>query len=396
MFLQKRLKQRKRKHHVQKRSIDQTHTQIVEECRENKNKKLQYEKQKMQLEKQLKQLQSMDEVDWTKISIIEEDIENLSAKISECATFENDYYIENAHLLFEYYDIKSNHTELNTISTLPLQSDVSKNSVLSFFLPKEKSTKNTEDECADTTTRMSDIVQTYQRHTTPDQRVLSKSHKYIEECQTCKCHKVLINNDSTFLCPKCGEESEVLLNQDKPSYKEPPKEYTHFAYKRINHFNEWLSQFQAKESTFISPDIIDKIKIEMKKERLTEKNIKEISVGKIRLYLKKLGLNKYYEHIPHIMTRITNTPPPVIPRDVEEKLRTMFKQIQTPFFNHVPKGRKNFLSYSYVLHKFTELLNMDELSASFPLLKSRSKLYQQDLIWKDICKDLNWQFIRSI
>ena len=244
--------------------------------------------------------------------------------------------------------------------------------------------------------KLNTIIETYQRKTNPTQQVLSHSNKFIEVCMQCKCHKILINNDSILLCPKCGEESDVLLNQDKPSYKEPPKEYTHFAYKRINHFNEWLSQFQAKESTFISPEIIKKMEIEIKKERLTESEIKNISVKKIRFYLKKLGLNKYYEHIPHIRTKITNNPPPIIPREKEELLRTMFKQIQTPFFNHVPKNRKNFLSYSYVLHKFTQLLEMDELSKCFPLLKSRVKLYQQDLIWKNICKDLNWQFIRSI
>ena len=74
----------------------------------------------------------------------------------------------------------------------------------------------------------------------------------------------------------------------------------------------------------------------------------------------------------------------------------MFKEIQTPFEKHCPKNRKNFLSYSYVIHKFIQLLNMNEYLVYFPLLKSREKLYQQDLIWKNICNDLNWQFINSI
>ena len=74
----------------------------------------------------------------------------------------------------------------------------------------------------------------------------------------------------------------------------------------------------------------------------------------------------------------------------------MFKEIQEPFIKHRPKNRKNFLSYSYVLHKFVELLSLDELLILFPLLKSREKTYEQDKIWKCICDDLKWEFIKSV
>ena len=83
-------------------------------------------------------------------------------------------------------------------------------------------------------------------------------------------------------------------------------------------------------------------------------------------------------------------------RQQEEQLRMMFKEIQVPFMNNCPETRSNFLSYSYVLHKFCELLEYDYLLAHFPLLKSREKLLQQDKIWKLICKELQWQYIASI
>ena len=74
----------------------------------------------------------------------------------------------------------------------------------------------------------------------------------------------------------------------------------------------------------------------------------------------------------------------------------MFKEIQTPFIKNCPEERKNFLSYSYVLHKFCELIELDHLLTYFPLLKSREKLQQQDKIWEKICRDLEWQYIPSI
>jgi hypothetical protein len=108
-----------------------------------------------------------------------------------------------------------------------------------------------------------------------------------------------------------------------------------------------------------------------------------------------LKYNKYYEHIPHIINMISGKKAPSLTRGSEERLRSLFKEIQIPFMKNCPSSRKNFLSYSYVLHKFCELLEYDHLIEFFPLLKSREKLQQQDKIWEDICKDLNWQYIPS-
>ena len=122
----------------------------------------------------------------------------------------------------------------------------------------------------------------------------------------------------------------------------------------------------------------------------------ELTPQKLREILKRLKKNKYYEHVPHIINRLNGIPPPIMSRETEEELRRMFKEIQIPFHKYCPKIRKNFLSYSYVLHKFVELLELDEFLPCFMLLKSREKLHQQDIIWKQICEELNWQFIKSL
>ena len=112
--------------------------------------------------------------------------------------------------------------------------------------------------------------------------------------------------------------------------------------------------------------------------------------------LKKLQLTQYYEHTTYIISKLSGVPPPTISRETEEKIRLMFRQIQAPFEKYCPKDRTNFLSYSYVLHKFFQLLELDDFIKYFPLLKSREKLKHQDKIWERICIDLNWDYYPSV
>ena len=213
-------------------------------------------------------------------------------------------------------------------------------------------------------------------------------------CYDCNREKILYQTDGIMVCPGCGIQEKVLISINKPSYKQPPREMSYFAYKRINHFNEWLAQFQAKETTDIPKDVYDRIIEEIKKESYI--SIDNISISKLRSILKKLKLNKYYEHVPHIINRLTGTPAPIITREIEIKLRSMFKEIQNPWMKYCPNNRSNFLSYSYVLYKCLQLLEMDEYLEYFSLLKSREKLAEQDKIWKCICKDLRWEYIKTI
>ena len=134
--------------------------------------------------------------------------------------------------------------------------------------------------------------------------------------------------------------------------------------------------------------------MELKKNKIT--NMATLNYDKIKAILKKTKINKYYEHTPYILNRITGKSTPQLSPELEEKLRNMFRDIQGPFIKHSPPNRKNFLSYSYVLHKFLEILGEDEYIKYFPLLKSREKLHQQDMIWKNICKELKWEFIKSL
>ena len=216
----------------------------------------------------------------------------------------------------------------------------------------------------------------------------------IEICKECKSQMICLQQDAIMICNTCGYQELLLVEQNRPILKQNTKDTSHFCYKRINHFREWCNQVQGKESTDIPDEVFEKILAEIKKEKIID--LKTITYTKMRDILKRLRINKYYEHINYIINRINGIPTPQFSPELEEKLCSMFRSIQAPFLKHCPKDRKNFLSYSYVLYKFFQILGLDEYLKYFPLLKSREKLYVQDQIWKKICIDLNYEIIPSL
>ena len=330
--------------------------------------------------------------------VYKEKIDSLKHKINNIKTKKKDveYFLDTGNLLFQYYTVKGDIASGNVKKNSIKKSDNTKSVMEYFKSNSELSSDSSEDETSTTFKTYSSRANIYDQYMvkTDDNFVLKNESSEIDICKECKTEKTLHISDGKLICNMCGEETTILIDSDKPSYKDPPREVSYFAYKRINHFNEWLAQFQAKESTDIPQDVYDNIIIELKKERIL--NMDQLKPKKLREILKKLKKNKYYEHIPHIINKLNGIPPPVMTRETEEELRRMFKEIQIPFHKFCPENRKNFLSYSYVLHKFVQLLELDEFLKCFLLLKSREKLHQQDQIWKQICGYLKWQYIPSI
>ena len=52
------------------------------------------------------------------------------------------------------------------------------------------------------------------------------------------------------ICKSCSFQDNFLIEHEKPSYKEPPKEVCFYAYKRINHFNTLKFLIKSNLLTF--------------------------------------------------------------------------------------------------------------------------------------------------
>jgi len=305
---------------------------------------------------------------------LEDEKRELKMKIVSISKRENNYLLENGKIIFDYFENKQSISENNNVKT----------DVDNFFNIKKRKVNNLSNKKMDTSKYLSKFNNEFFN--------IDHYRENIESCPLCSNEFIPQNEDGVLICKGCGYQIPYLIEHQKQSYKEPPKEVCFYAYKRINHFREILAQFQGKETTTIDDSVMNDIRAQIKKERLS---LDELSNDRMKIILKKLSYNKYYEHIPFIKHKL-GIKPPVMSVELENKLCNMFAEIQAPYAKHCPPDRVNFLNYYGVLYKMCELLGHDEYLPHFYMLKDPVKRMEQDEIWKKICADLCWEFIPTI
>jgi hypothetical protein len=315
-----------------------------------------------------------DNIYITKVKELKKEISRIENREEE-----TEYWLNNHTILIDYY------TNSN-ISKIANNDDKS-NGVLGNFVTINK--KNNKAKLLKQYVRNNDYFNT---EYLDEFKIDNMASHTCSNCQSID----LVHTSEGIICSDCAIVVDLNADLHKtPGYKELQDIYIQptFSYKRINHFKEWLNQIQGRENTVIPEQVFIDLESELKKYNIDRKKLKK---NKVREFLKKLGHNKYYEHIPYIISSLNGIQAVKMSSKIEQEMITMFEEIQIPYTIHKPRTRKNFLSYSYTLHKFCQLRGYDEFLPSFPLLKSRDKLLEQDKIWKKICRELRWEYIKSV
>jgi len=310
---------------------------------------------------------------------IREKLNEVKLKRKELVEQKKRYYLDNSKYIFDYFEDKKNiGISCETISNV--------NTLNMFFCVKnKKKLENQTDKINNVKKYFTNLSDSFLR---VDDYTFSDS-----VCSFCNEGELIpVDDEGIMVCNSCYKNVPFVIENEKSSYKEPPKEVCFYAYKRINHFREIIAQFQAKETTQIPEVVVDEIKNQIKKERIELKNLTNVKAKEI---LKKLGHNKYYEHIPFIKD-IIGIKPPIMTPELEDTLCNLFMEIQAPYAKYCPDDRVNFLNYYYTVYKLCELLDQKQFLPFFPMLKDREKKMEQDVIWKKICNELDWEFVPTI
>jgi len=375
-------------------TLDGKHREFVNEFNKDKfdnipNLKLERQTLRLKLEQHNEQYQlnktcllNIEEIMEYKdrIAEINDNIKSLKNKKME-------YFLDNSKYIFDYFENKKN---ISSSVDSTLNNNNNKNTLLNAFF---KIKKNEDNNNTGFELKNNSIFSKYLSNIDESFLDINAFLVSTDICKSCfKGELIPMDDEGVLICNNCSINVQYLIENEKPSYKEPPKEVCFYAYKKINHFKEILAQFQGKETTQIPIDVIENLKQQIKKERV---NINNLTYYETKGLLKKLGYNKYYEHINFIKDKL-GIKPPIISQELEETLCNFFIEIQYPYAKHCPDYRVNFLHYYYVLYKLFELLNENHYLSEIPMLKDREKLIEQDTIWKKICEELDWEFITTV
>lgn len=311
-------------------------------------------------------------------------IQTINANIKRLKNERKKYLLNNSKYVFQYFE------DMKKISSGANNQNVNK--LNSFFKIKDPS----ENEIQPVKESYRNAYQNYWKNMRND---IANIQDYIvpsDICESCNEGEMIPQDEEGILIcnnPQCGKFITYIVDSSKPASKEPPIEVSYTAYIRLNHFKEILSQFQAKETTQIPPEVIEAIRNRIKKERIVDMSV--IDYDKMREILRKLGLNKYFEHIQYINS-IFGIKPPIMSEELHETLCVLFIEIQKPWAIHCPPNRTNFFNYTYTLYQLCVLLGQTQYLPYIPLLKDRTKQLEQDMIWKKVCDSLGWMFIGTI
>jgi hypothetical protein len=368
-----------------KGTIDEKHTEMLNHFHAIETEQIpDLQSKKLLLKSQLKVL-AKNQIDT--YMDIKDHIRNISQQIKTLKSLKKQYLLDNSKHIFDYFEQKKKVSS----------GDNGQNVIVlnSFFKIKAKS----DDSATVAGTKYSQSKNTYHAYWKNINNSILNIQDFVVSSDVCECCKIgeLIPQDEEgiLICNNtdCGQFVTYIVDSSKPSNKEPPNEVSYTAYIRLNHFKEILSQFQAKETTQIPDEVIEAIRLRIKKERITDMSL--INYDKMRDILRKLGLNKYFEHIQYINS-IFGIKPPIMNEELHETLCVLFIEIQKPWAVHCPANRTNFFNYTYTLYQLCVLLDQVQYLPYIPMMKDREKQLEQDMIWKKVCMDLDWEFFPTV
>ena len=218
---------------VSKKTLDTQHYDKLQGfiSKESTVKKIQTNKSALlkQIAALEKRKSELSDEEFNKYISMQDDVATLNKQLQNVdkSFDEVDYYIHAAPILFKYYDILekgNNNGEENKMS-------LTSNSILKYFITQQKPTS--------TNVTAEDSLKTDDRATLLDKYMFHNADNYYKEidsgckdrCLNCNsANRNVMLNDGLIICNDCCTIENIIIDHDRPSYKDPPKEISYFAY----------------------------------------------------------------------------------------------------------------------------------------------------------------------
>lgn len=218
------------------------------------------------------------------------------------------------------------------------------------------------------------------------------------KCTNCKnTKKMQIIRPGHYRCPVCENTTIILSKNVLISDINLNSTYKNNNYQKITYFETFLNKLCCIKTPKNPEKIIKAIR-----EYAIEYKIKEIyDADIVRHILKNIEIDgvkgsKYYQYTSYLVCMLNGTKlPSDISSEDRELILYLFKKVENVWSDMIdPEHKKSFFSYQYCMRKILELISIyDEYLPLIPLYNSIENINANDMIWKEICAKLKWQFL---
>lgn len=253
------------------------------------------------------------------------------------------------------------------------------------------------------------IVQEYAQRwlgVTPEHRLF--------EPEGCPCGGMVESVESwgVMSCVVCGrswEQEQVAVSGGTHDQPNTASHFKLFIYSRQGYLTHLLRNIQGRSNVVVPEEVIEAVRAEMDKKS-AQKGVRGVEMALRRITRRRNALKRkaedggktaqaadslqqYYEASALIWHKISGEKPYRLPRREEEELLRRFQQAST-VFDTISTQRKNFLSYSWALHKIARQMDdagyeMKEFIKLMPAASADRKRENQAL-WEQICERTGW------
>lgn len=139
---------------------------------------------------------------------------------------ELEYLVNTGSILFKYYDIveKGNGDEQSSTPK------ITSNSILKYFVKKDETKEEVKP--VEAGQDRASLLESYMSYV--DENFIKPTNNEVSDtCESCgSSNRNVLLNDGIVYCNECCSVEYIIVDHDRPSYKDPPREISYFAYKR--------------------------------------------------------------------------------------------------------------------------------------------------------------------
>lgn len=217
-----------------KKTLDVQHTSRLKEIEDKVNKKHGLKNELQKIIDKINNMESIqdktdDQLDALLNLIDQRQLLERNLQHLEQESNEIDYYINTASILFKYYDIveKGNYDEVTANNKL-----IKEQSILKYFMPKrheeEVVVPQQQEEVRDEVDDRASLLDKYLAYTDSNY-IKSVETDAKDQCTCCgSTNRNVIINDGIVFCNECDTVEYIIVDHDRPSYRDPPKEISYF------------------------------------------------------------------------------------------------------------------------------------------------------------------------